>query len=385
MTSSDTGGESRALLPPGEKNHDAKAPVAPTEDYEEKTEVIYGEENTIKWAVGKVSTVTKTLDLCGDRYGPSIILATKQVLQGYIELHARGVKQRVITEITEENIMQCKELMKFQEMRHLDGLKGYFSIADGRLLAHSAFGQESKILPHIVASTVRVLVEQQQYMFETLWNKAIPAKQRIREIEGGAKREFVETIRDSSEIQKLGFDLIHKAEEEIHIFFSTPNAFFLQQKSGGGGLLDLLKEATSSPRNVKIRILIAADDVNTNRMTKVTAAEERIQQFKELGIEIRRTTQRQRQENFLQNNNNLTLLIVDQSSYLTVELSNGTKEENSEEEEEEDAIGLATYSNSDATVFAYISIFEGIAFSDLLQSFSLWLPPWNRELNRPNR
>ena len=40
MTSSDTGGESRALLPPEEKNYDAKAPATPTEDYEEKTEVI---------------------------------------------------------------------------------------------------------------------------------------------------------------------------------------------------------------------------------------------------------------------------------------------------------------------------------------------------------
>src|SRR5919106_3213269 len=251
MSSSDTSEESAALLPE-EKNHDPKI-HADSPEYEEKTEVIYGEENTAKWAAGILSTVTKTIDLCGDRHGPSIILATEQVLQKYIELHRRGVKQRVITEITKENIMHCKKLMKFQELRHLDGLKGYFSIADGRLIAHSAFGQESKILPHIVASTVRVLVEQQQYFFETLWNKAIPAKQRIREIEEGAKREFVETVRDPSEIQKIGFDLIKKAEEEILVLFSTANAFLRQEKSGA---LKLLKEAASSPRNVRIRILI---------------------------------------------------------------------------------------------------------------------------------
>jgi hypothetical protein len=37
-----------------------------------------------------------------------------------------------------------------------------------------------------------------------LWQKAIPAKQRIKEIEEGLKREFVETLREPSEIQQLG-------------------------------------------------------------------------------------------------------------------------------------------------------------------------------------
>lgn len=111
-------------------------------------------------------------------------------MQKYIELHNRGVRQRHITEITPENITDCKKLMKFQELRHLDGLKGYLSILDGKVLGSHAYSQQHE-LPHAVASTVRVFVEQQQYFFETLWNKAIPAKQRIKEIEEGAKREFV--------------------------------------------------------------------------------------------------------------------------------------------------------------------------------------------------
>src|SRR5918996_88111 len=144
-SSSDTDRESAAGLLPEEKNYDAKAAAAPaspaSEAYEEKTEVIYGEENVIKWALQTLSTLTKSLDLCGDRYGPSIIIATEQILQKYIEVHRRGVKQRVITEITKENIHYCKKLMEFQELRHLDGLKGYSSISDGRVIAHTAFGQ----------------------------------------------------------------------------------------------------------------------------------------------------------------------------------------------------------------------------------------------------
>jgi hypothetical protein len=53
--------------------------------------------------------------------------------------------------------------------------------------------------------------------------------------------------------------------------------------------------------------------------------------------------------------NKLTTLIVDQSLCLTVELKDDALEAS-----EEDAIGLATYSNSDSTAFAYISIFENL-------------------------
>ena len=342
------------------KSYYIKAAVS-SSHYEEKTEVIYGEENVTKFALQQLSNLNEELDLCGDRYGPSIIAANEQIMQKYIELHNRGVRQRHITEITPENISHCKKLMKFQELRHLDGLKGYLSILDGKVLGSHAFGQENGLLPHAVASSVRVFVEQQQYFFETLWSKAIPAKQRIKEIEEGAKREFVETIRDPSEIQKMGFELVKNAEEEILILFSTANAFRRQEKAGA---IEILKGAAS--RNVKIRILIPAEANNKNNNDKTSAVaittDERIRQLREGGIDVRRIRRQQHQydqlhQNFLQgnNNNNLTLLIVDQSLSLTVELNNDTKETF-----EEDAIGLATYSNIDSTAFAYISIFENL-------------------------
>src|ERR671917_977852 len=135
---------------------------------EEKPKVIYGEVNVTNWALQRLSTISKTLDLCGDRYGPSIIVANEPIMRKYVELHKRGVRQRSITEITSENIADCKKLMKFQELRHLDGLKGYLSIADGRLLTSHAYGQGNKTLPHMVISNVRVFVEQQLYFFQTL-------------------------------------------------------------------------------------------------------------------------------------------------------------------------------------------------------------------------
>jgi hypothetical protein len=59
--------------------------------------------------------------------------------------------------------------------------------------------------------------------------------------------------------------------------------------------------------------------------------------------------------------NKLTLLVVDRSLSLTTEL-----EEDSEEPFKEETIGLATYSNSEATVFAYSSIFENLSIHAII-------------------
>jgi hypothetical protein len=58
-------------------------------------------------------------------------------------------------------------------------------------------------------------VKQGQYIFNTFWNKAVPANQRIKEIDEGLKREFIETIQDPNDAQRLIFDTIRSASEEI--------------------------------------------------------------------------------------------------------------------------------------------------------------------------
>jgi two-component system sensor histidine kinase VicK len=313
-------------------NHNVEA--ADSSLYEEKTEVIYGEENVTKWALQRLSNVNKTLDLCGDRFGPSIIVTNERIMQKYIELHNRGVRQRSITEITKENIIDCKKLMKFQELRHLDGLKGYLAIADGRMLSTHAFRREDG-LPHAVESTVRIFVEQQQYFFETLWNKAIPAEQRIREIEEGIEPEVIETIREPKATQERVFELIKSAKEEILIIFSTSNAFRRQGKAGAVDFLIM----TAKSKGVKVRILSPVDDY-------VSSIIDKIKREDNIKIEIRNIEEPSQTK--------VSLLIVDRTSLLSAELKDDSKETSLE------AIGLATYSNSKATVLSYASIFESL-------------------------
>ena len=314
------------------ESYDLKADSSSND--EEKTEVIYGEENVTNWALQRLSTISKTLDLCGDRYGPSIIVANEKIMQKYIELHNRGVRQRAITEITPENIVHCKQLMKFQELRHLDGLKGYLSIADGRIVSTHAFRGE-RGLPHAVESSVKVFVEQQQYFFETLWNKAIPADQKITEIEQGIEPEVIETIRDPKETQALTLEMIKSAKEEVLVIFSTSNAFRRQEKAGA---LNLLVK-TAKSKNLKIRMLSPIDDY-------VKTIIDKIEREDKIKIEIRNIGEPLRTR--------VSVLIVDRAALLSAELKRDSKETSLE------AIGLATYSNSKPTVLSYVSIFESL-------------------------
>lgn len=310
-----------------------------TDEGNEKTEVQYGVEYIINRTLQTLSKVKYRFDNCGDVRHPSIIVTTEPVKKAFIDVKNRGVKTRFITEITKDNLHYCKELIQVvSEVRHLDGVKGNFAVGES-FYAGYAIGQEAKPLTHAIYSTAKEFVEQQQFFFDMLWSKAIPAKQRFKEIEEGAKREFVETIRDSSEIQKLGFDLIKKAEDEILILFSTSNAFRRQDKAGA---FELLKEVAAL-RGVKVRILVPIGDNDNDNNEQIS---KRIQQMKEAGIDIR--TIRQTFQN------KLTTLIVDQSLCLTVELKDDSRETSDE------SIGLATYSNSEATVLSYVSIFENL-------------------------
>ena len=175
----------------------------------------------------------------------------------------RGVKIRYLTEITKDNLRCSQELMDIvEEVRHLEGIMSNFMVSESEYLAPVVFDSQAKIVPKIIYCNIRSFVEQQQYFFDMLWNKAETADQRIREIEEGIKPDFRETIRDPYEVQKLVFELINGANKEILGIFSTANAFRRQTKSGA---VRLLKKA--SLRGLKVRILTPFDE-NVEKIIK---------------------------------------------------------------------------------------------------------------------
>jgi nitrogen-specific signal transduction histidine kinase len=301
----------------------------------EVTEIWYGADNIVKKQLQIITKAETTVDYCHSSESPSIIVTFKPFIQTVIQLNKRGVKQRYITEITEGNIKYCKELAEYVELRHLDRVQGTLGIIDGKIYGAIANTKENHLPSEFIYSNVKGFVDQQQYFFETLWNKATPAEQRIGEIEEGLKPEVIETIREPKVTQERVFELIKSAREEILIIFSTSNAFKRQEKAG---VIDFLI-MTAKSKGVKVRILSPVDDYVRNIIDK-------IQREDNIKIEIRNI------EEPLQTK--VSVLIVDRASLLSAELKNDSKETSLE------AIGLATYSNSKPTVLSYASIFESL-------------------------
>ena len=322
----------------------------------EKTEILYGPKNVMGILL-QFLLKANTIDSCGDYKGPSVAIeAYKNLLA---DLKTRGIKFRYVTDITKENINYCKELIEFSdEVRHLDGIKANFSVSETEYIATATL-QEAKPVLQVIYSNVKDIIEQQKYVFETLWSKSIPAEQKIREIEVGLQPDVIEVIQNSNRAKELYLNLVKTATKEIMLIFPTMNAFIRQDKIG---VIQSIRKAVKE-RNVKVRILMPISNLTENTIRYITQ-------------EYNQSQQKDDNNNDDDNNNNIvttdgindinirhiermsetkaTILIVDRKLSLVMELRDDSKTTFNE------AIGLSTYSNSRPGVLSYIAIFDNL-------------------------
>jgi len=230
--------------------------------------------------------------------------------------------------------------MEVSELRHLDGVRTNFAIADRKAVMLHGVSQEANPLSHAIVTSVKGIVDAQQYMFENLWNKAIPAIQKIMEIEQGIKPDIIETIADPIKIQNLYLDLIRSSLTEIMLIIPTTNAMYRQAEIG---ILHLLKKVTTNLSNINnnITIRILTSSLNDHHIAKEQKIKIFLSSFHTQirNIETDSTTKS-------------TIIIIDRKESLVIELKDDSKDTFI------DSIGFATYSNSRATVLSYISVFE---------------------------
>jgi hypothetical protein len=125
-----------------------------------------------------VSNAEKKIDSVIDSTAPSVMMSIEGIKKERFVAKQRGVKFRYVTEISKDNVAYCKEMLKFSDIRHLDRVKGNFEISDNKEYVAMATLQKAKPIPQLIYSNVKDLVEQQQYVFDSFWNRAIPAEQK---------------------------------------------------------------------------------------------------------------------------------------------------------------------------------------------------------------
>jgi hypothetical protein len=292
--------------------------------------------NSVYWRL--LSGASEKIDCYLDhasRLEPSSTKALMEFLAG--PKNRKELRLRIVTNITKDSLTVLKQLMKYSEVYHMDGLFGSFYIIDNTAYLYEAeeIDQNKEQSHRLLYSTYPQFVKMQQHLFDNLLSKAIPAKQKIKEVEKGAQRDFIETIQDPSAALQLAKELVRSASFEILVLFSTINSFYRAEYDG---LLDLLGEASS--HGVAIRVLIKIDDETVKDSSK-----QKIKQKHE-HINV----------NFIERSvkSKITTFVVDQTFSLAMEVSDDSKNNLAT------ATGLSTYSNSESTVFTYYSMFENL-------------------------
>jgi two-component system sensor histidine kinase VicK len=303
-------------------------------DTSETTEIFRGTENATEAIIRFVKKANNEINACLDSTGPSVMLGVESIKKARLEAKKRGVQIRYVTEITKDNIDYSKEMMSLFEVRHLQGMKGNFEVCDRKEYVAIVMLQKAKPIAELTYSNVKQIVEQEQYVFETFWNKAIPAEERIKEIEQGIKPDCIEIIRDPEDAQKIEREILASSTEEIQIIYSTANTFSFQDKAGVTQYLSEL-----SKKGIKIRLLAP-----TNPSIK-TILEDLKQNP---NISIRDTGMNSISPASIK----FKTLVVDKKHSLIMEIRDDLETTFNK------AIGISTYSNSKPTVLSYASIFE---------------------------
>ena len=309
----------------------------------EKTEVLYGFEKTTEAIMEFINSAEVSMNICADYTWPSVVMGVEVFKKGIYELKTRNVQSRFVTDITKDNIKYCKELMQISELRHLDGIKGNFAISEKGYMA-SATLLEASPLQQVIYSNVRAIVDQQQYVFETLWNKAIPADQKIRGIEEGIELGKTDIIQSPSKILELFINLIKSAKSEVLLMLPTINAFLREERIG---VIELLKKSATE-NNVHVRIITPSNDVVEKILQDTESV--LVEKDQRKGFEVQQSNIQFKETAVT----TVTTLVVDRKESLAIEKTDDSKLDFIE------AIGLATYSNSEPTVISYVSIFHGL-------------------------
>jgi two-component system sensor histidine kinase VicK len=272
------------------------------------------------------------IDICGNSKFPPLIFSFEPIKKAIIASKNKGIRQRYVVEITKDNIQYCKELMRLvKDLRHSDQIEANFGLNEIEYLG-SVNLQEEQL--QATYCNIKEVVEQQHYIFDSLWNKSTHADEKIREIEEGIESEFYEVITDNEKAKDVYIDLAKSIEKEALLLCANSQAIVRSDKLG---IIDYLIEASVNKREAMkgatIRIICPSTAENSHIIKKI----------KENAPDIRILNS---------SGSHSGLFLVDRSKFIRFELKEPRSEEFSE------AIGFVVYSNSKVGVDSSTAFFE---------------------------
>lgn len=242
----------------------------------ETVEVVHGAKEAGARIARFLARADSGISICTDRRGLGIAMQMKG-LKRFKSEPRRGLKLRFITEITKENKSFAKTLSGIVELRHLEGVVGNFAVSDAGELISGAVIQEASPVSELIFSNARGVVSQHSLLFETLWQKAVPAESRIKELDETVTPSQTKLLKGEKEVARQIARMIDPSEEIVVCM--TPG--------GVGMLLDSLVGSISLPASEipqgglgKIRWLTSVEEKDVGLAEACLS----------MGIEVRHTS-----------------------------------------------------------------------------------------------
>jgi len=202
-------------------------------------------------------------------------------------------------------------------------------LSETEYLAPVLFFEKEKVASQIIYSNLKEIVEQQQYIFDSFWDRAIPAQQRILEIENEIESEFLEVISDNKKAAENYIDLAKSVEKEALVLFANSKAIIRADRLG---VLDSLINASKN-KGAVVKIICPITDENSQ------VVEQTCKKAPDIKI-------------LNGGSSHSGLMVVDNTKFLRF----GIKEPKAEEFS--GAIRFVEYSNSKVGVYSSRSFFE---------------------------
>jgi signal transduction histidine kinase len=276
------------------------------------------------------STADNRIDVCGNYKFPPKIFSFKSVNKLRLDAvtRNRNLKQRYIFQITKESVPYCKELMRTgnNELRHMDDIEANFAVNEKEYLGSITFNE---IQQQAIYSNMTEILEQQHSIFDTLWDKSVPAEDTIKNIEEGVEPEFIEIITDPHKATGIYIDLAKSIDKEGLILLADSKAMIRADRLG---IIDYLIEA-SSQKHATLKIICPLSEENSYIVKRILN-EAPAAKIVNSG------------------SSHSGMFIVDSKKFLRFELKDPKAEEFS------DAIGFIVYSNGKVSVSSSKSFFE---------------------------
>jgi two-component system, OmpR family, sensor histidine kinase VicK len=300
----------------------------------EKNKILHRSE-VINALLDIFSSAVSMIYICGNSKFPLQLLSLEIIKQTILSTANKNnwVKQRYLFEITRDNIQYCRNLMQIvghdNYFCHSGDIEANFVVNEKEYLGSITLREPQQ---QAIYSNMNGILEQHRSIFDTLWNKAIPAKQRIEEIQEEIEPEFYEVITNYEKAQEKYIDLAKSIDKEGLLLFANSKAMIRANKIG---VIDSLIEA-STKKGAIIRIVCPLAEENS----------EIVKTISERAPDIR----------ILDYDSNVSshsgLFVVDRAKLMRFELKEPKAEQFS------DAIGFIIFSNNKASVDSSKSLFE---------------------------